>query len=108
MTCIIVRHGAYEDYGRLSALFGREVPVIWDRRPARNRPDTAPSARNPNRREKTPPPSWAMLGFVVVERTAAWTRRARSHGVIFFKSPNPVHHRKATCSPGMSPASDSP
>ncbi len=70
MTCIIVRHGAYQDHARLSALFGREVPVIWDRRPARNRPDTAPSARNPNRREK-PSPSWTALGFVVVHRPVA-------------------------------------
>ena len=75
MTCIIVRHGAYEDYGRVSALFGREVPIVWDRRPPRNRPDTAPSARNPNRREK-PSPSWTELGFVVVDRSAAWTRAA--------------------------------
>ena len=75
MTCIIVRHGAYEDYGRVSELFGCEVPVVWDRRPPRNRPDTAPSARNPNRRE-TPSPSWTELGFVVVDRSAAWIRAA--------------------------------
>ena len=77
MTCIIVRQGAYEEYGRLSELLGHEVPVIWDRRPARNRPDTAPSARDPNRREK-PPPSWTALGFVVVDRPGAWTRAALS------------------------------
>ncbi len=79
MTCIIVRHEAYEQYDHLQASFGHMVPVIWDRRRARRRPladaDTAPSARNSNRRRK-PPVSWTTLGFVVVDRPAVWARDA--------------------------------
>ena len=84
MTCIIVRRGAFKDYERLHAAFGHRVPVIWDRRRARNRPlahaDTAPSARHPNRRRK-PPVSWTALGFVVVDRPAVWAAAALSEGV---------------------------
>ncbi len=69
MTCIIVRHGAFQEYERMHAAFGHRVPVIWDRRRARTRPlahaDTAPSASNPNRRRK-PPHSWTAFGFIVV------------------------------------------
>ncbi len=75
MTCIIVRQGAFKEYDRLQAALGDLVPIIWDRRRARTRSlahaETAPSARHPNRRQK-PPLSWNTVGFVVVERPAAW------------------------------------
>lgn len=73
MTCIIVRHGAYQEYERIYKAFGRLVPVVWARRRACNRPRsyTDPSASYPNVRQK-PPPSWTGLGFVVVDRPAAW------------------------------------
>ena len=84
MTCIIVRQGAYEEYDHLYAAFGHQMPIIWDRRHARSRPladaDTAPSASNPNRRQK-PPVSWTTLGFVVVDRPAVWAAAALSEGV---------------------------
>ena len=72
MTCIIVRHGAYEEYDRLHKAYGHRMPVIWDRRRARSVPtttasETASSASIPNRRQK-PPPSWTALGFVIVDR----------------------------------------
>ncbi len=77
MTCIIVQQGAFKAYERLQAALGDLVPIIWDRRRARTRSlahaETAPSASNPNRRQK-PPLSWNTVGFVVVERPAAWVR----------------------------------
>ena len=84
MTCILVRPGAFMEYDRLNEAFGHRVPVVWDRRRARNRPlghaDTAPSARHPNRRQK-PPLTWTALGFVVVDRPATWARAALSTDV---------------------------
>ncbi len=68
----------------MHAAFGHRVPVIWDRRRARTRlrahAETAPSARHPNRRQK-PPTTWTALGFVVVDRPAAWARAALSADV---------------------------
>ena len=32
MSCIIVRHGVFQEYERLYAAYGHLVPVIWDRR----------------------------------------------------------------------------
>ncbi len=79
MTCIIVRQGAFQQYDRLYAAFGHRVPVVWDRRRARSRQladaDTAPNARQPNRRQK-PPLTWTALGFIVVDRPATWARAA--------------------------------
>ena len=73
---------AFQDYERLHMAFGHRVPVIWDRRRARNRPlahaDTAPSASIPNRRRGKLPVSWTVLGFVVVDRPAKWARAALS------------------------------
>ena len=68
----------------MHAAFGHRVPVIWDRRRARNRllahAETAPSARHPDRRRK-PPTSWTALGFVVVDRPTTWARAALSADV---------------------------
>ncbi len=77
MTCIIVRQGAFEEYGRLYEAFGHLVPVIWDRRRADLDLDTAPSASHQNRRGK-PPLSWTMFGYVIVDRSAGWTWAAVS------------------------------
>ena len=71
MTCIVRSGGTYDQYERLQKAYGHRMPVIWDRRRARNphtttSSETASSASIPNRRQK-PPPSWTVLGFVVVD-----------------------------------------
>ncbi len=81
VDCIIVRRGNVQEYDRLYKAWGHLVPVIWDRRRARNRPaadaDTAPSAPYPNRRRK-PPITWTAFGFIEVGRPAAWRQAASS------------------------------
>ena len=76
MSCIIVRHGVFQEYERLYAAYGHLVPVIWDRRADLDL-DTAPGAKRVNRREK-PPLSWTAFGFLIVDRSAEWTRAALS------------------------------
>ncbi len=90
MTCIIVRHGAFQEYERLHAAFGHLVRVIWDRRRADLDLDTVPGVSYPNRRE-TPPLSWTAFEFIVVPggghvlqpitRVGAYTTATRIHTV---------------------------
>ena len=44
MTCIIIRQGAFQEYGRLHAALGDLVPIIWDRRRGHSREQPVCSA----------------------------------------------------------------
>jgi hypothetical protein len=69
MLYIIVRRGDFGQYDRLHQAFGERAPVVWDRRrtAGQSANGDAPDLR-PIERRQPPPPSWAGLGFVVVDR----------------------------------------
>lgn len=70
MHCIIVKRGDFQTYDLLYKAFSARLPVIWDRRQRTAAPgaEQHPASTETNRRSSTPPASWRVLGFVVVDR----------------------------------------
>ena len=68
-ACIIVRRGENDWYDRVYRAFGDRVPVVWDRRRKASGVTVSADAAPLAERRQASPTSWALLGFVVVNRS---------------------------------------
>jgi hypothetical protein len=66
MPCIVVKRGEFASYDHLYRAYGKQLPVVWDRR--RSRP-AAGEGQEPvtERRSTAIPISWTYLSFVVAK-----------------------------------------
>ena len=66
---VLVRRGERDLHERLTAIARDSVTVIWDRRQSQRRRTDRPTAAECRRqdRRQQPPPTWATLGFLVVQ-----------------------------------------
>ena len=66
---VVVRRGEGALYERLTTIARDNVTVVWDRRQSQRRSADRPAAAERRRqdRRQSPPPTWATLGFLLVQ-----------------------------------------